>query len=548
MSRLPKNRWSRLLLTIVVLLIVIILIGNYIAAGIIENVVQNQFVKLNAKETQVWSIEDIDVDMFTGTLKIKHIQIEHDSTYFQKFLEGDTPNANLIGLGVRNVLLKGINVYDIFVRNYLNLKEIRVEGMTVTVHKRPSDRNQPTDTLVRNDSISSSKTLIVPGLKKIDLNDINVEQLTFIVVDAIENKPLETYHGEKMEIAGLSLDPAGVLEGLFQINRENLSIHLENQHITLSEANYAMSFDAMDLYVRKGELSFTRLQIKPTTDKYKMASSFAQKKEVFEVELPRLQLTGIRIDEALHNGRILLDSVVIDSFRIAINTDVGRPRNLNRIPDFPNQLLRKAGLPLQVGEIHLKDGSLQYQEFNSASPTVDITLTNLNISVENIRTGPADNIADGSLQVGVQGTFLQDADFQIKLDFPYADPSYGFRYTGHVGSFKMTHLNPLLASTNIAIADGRANNISYNVHCNTHQCAGDFTMAYNDLKIDIEKNRIEKKNKKLSLLANTLIKSNNPHNGRLKSVNVQAERVTDRGLVHLLIGTLKSGAKQTLTP
>jgi hypothetical protein len=528
------------------LLVFFILAGNLIAAGILKNVVQNRFVTLNSKETQIWSLEDIEVNMFTGTLKVKQVIIRPDSTYFQSFLAGETPNDNLISLGVSNVMFRGINAYDIFVRKYLNLKQIHVQGLTVIVDKRAASGVVKSDSITRKDS--TVQTLVVPGLKNIDLNEIIVDQLTFIRVDAEQNKPIDTYHGEKMEITGLSLDPTGVLKGLFEINRDNLAIHLEEQHINLSAANYAMYFDSMELLVKEGNLIFTGLQIKPTTDKFKLASSSDFKKDVIELDLPVLQVSGIRIDDALYRGLIAMDSIIIDSFSVTLNTDLSRPRKSNVVPDFPNQALRKMKLPLQIGKIHLKNGQFRYEEFEGSRATKDMTLKNLDIAIQNVHSGIIEDSGEASLQINVLGTALKDAAFRIELDFPYGDPAFGFRYTGHVGPFNMTNLNAALADTNLGISEGHVTDISYNMYCTPHQCNGNFTMTYEGFKVAIEKKKVQKENKKLSLLANTLIKSNNPHKGRLKSVKVKVERMYDRGLPPMLIGTIRNGAKQTLTP
>ncbi len=537
---------KRIILGVLALLLVLAMVSNYGINKIIKNMVHDELEKRNAKHEQLWSIEDVDANIFEGNLLIKSIKIQPDSAYFDRFTKGEVGKSNLLELKVSDIELKGLKLYDILFNRSIKIEKIYIEGLDLSLYKLPAEAvNMPKESKTRPNLLDS---IHIPGINSIDLNKFLVDRTTFKVLDALKKDTLDVYEGKFMEIDGVSFESMGNGQDIFKINTDSLKVRLQKQKIEFDKVQYAVYFDTLDLFVNSGKMALKGLKYTPMPDKYEMASSFTKRKEVYDLNIPFLNIYGLRLEQMLDDGVFEIDSLLADSFKLAINVDVALPRDPARRPKFPHIAIKTATTPIAIGKIILTNGSLLYEELEGVKQNViavnidDIHLEASNILTPHYNPGTGDEFA-----IKMSGNLLKSLDFNILLNFPYHTSQFSF--SGNIGSFPLIELNPvLLPLAGIKFTKGRANGIVFNSRCNTASCSGEMTMLYNDLQIEIEKNNDNKKNKKMTLLANTIIHQDNPKNGKTKTVPVAHEQTANFGMVHLMLGTLISGMKNTLGP
>ena len=125
-----------------------------------------------------------------------------------------------------------------------------------------------------------------------------------------------------------------------------------------------------------------------------------------------------------------------------------------------------------------------------------------------------------------------------------------FTADGHVSSFDAPFLNEVSVPIGlIRLKAGTIHSLDFSFTGDNLQAGGKLLMKYNDLKVDVLKrdrksNSIKKKGIK-SLLANIIVKNDNPRNGQLLEVNPSYDRDVQRSFFNLIWKTIFTGMKKT---
>jgi hypothetical protein len=101
----------------------------------------------------------------------------------------------------------------------------------------------------------------------------------------------------------------------------------------------------------------------------------------------------------------------------------------------------------------------------------------------------------------------------------------------------------------IRVNSGTINSLDFNFTGDNLNAGGKLVMKYSNLKVDILKrdkksNDIKKKGIK-SLIANIILKNDNPRNGDLREVNPHYDRDVQESFLNLVWNTIFTGMKKT---
>ncbi len=102
----------------------------------------------------------------------------------------------------------------------------------------------------------------------------------------------------------------------------------------------------------------------------------------------------------------------------------------------------------------------------------------------------------------------------------------------------------------VRFKQGTFNSADFNLTGDDYGAKGDFVMKYNNIKVDVL--RINKENKDISkkglitFAANTIIKNDNPANGKLRTGTPFFTRNVQKSFFNLVWRTILTGMKQTM--
>ena len=126
-----------------------------------------------------------------------------------------------------------------------------------------------------------------------------------------------------------------------------------------------------------------------------------------------------------------------------------------------------------------------------------------------------------------------------------------FIVNGRVTEFDALKLNKVsVPMALIKVNSGKITSINFNVTGNNTKAAGDFTMTYENLKVDVlkrDKNtNVVKKRGLASLAANVIVKNSNPDGRGLRKVKPSSERNIYKSFFNLVWKTVFDGMKRTV--
>jgi hypothetical protein len=220
---------------------------------------------------------------------------------------------------------------------------------------------------------------------------------------------------------------------------------------------------------------------------------------------------------------------------------------------FPNQLLMKLPVHLDIAQLRLRNLDLSYEEFNPASQqSGTIYLDNATLDMHHVS-----NLPNRTEPITVKATALFMHRLPIQADFSFDRVDYrSGAFTAKIRSdvpFGGDLVNPFAVPLGLTrIEKGSLKTLSADIKGNQSEANGKVTITYNNLKLALlEKDRSTKpmdKKDVTTFLANVFVlKKDNPRNGQApRQEMAEFKRDPNGGFFKLVWKTMLVGALKTI--
>lgn len=315
---------------------------------------------------------------------------------------------------------------------------------------------------------------------------------------------------------------------------------------------YRFTFQNASINSSEKQLKIGSFIIKPFLGEKAFANKSHFQKDRYDVDLKGIVLTNIDMKNLI-DKKIVASDLRINNTSAKIYRDLGKPLKMkSKVGNYPPQMLKKLSVPVNISHIILPNVFIQYTEHEKISDSSGvITFNRSSINISNV-TNQKEAIEKNNVTTVSFDTKLLD-EIPINGSFKFFLNGNGdnFKVDGHVQSFDALLLNKVsVPMALMRLNTGSINGIDFNFTGNDTSAAGDFVMKYDDLKIDVlkrDKDSKEIKKKGItSLLANVIVKNNNPGNGDLRKENPQFDRDIHKSFFNLVWKTIFTGMKKTV--
>lgn len=543
-----KNKKWLILLGV---LVILFFSSQFIINHIVNNRVQFQLQKINAKGRVQVTVNNVKLNLIESNLILQNVKFSPNETYFENFKKGKSQKAIAGSFSLSKLKIKGFSILRILFSKEISTHQIIVEGLDLTLFKNEThqaNKDKPEKRQIILDS------LFVKGIHKINLGSIEVNDFKVKILNSNNNDTLFQYSEEELLIDGIGFEPIENAPQYFRLHKNNLNIHLKNQQIALNGGNYNIIFNQVDYNFQHKLLEIANFKLKPTESKAKLAASYTYNSEVFDVAIKKIQVHGIYIDTIVRTGTITIDSINVNGLNLEIYKDQTKPFNLNKRPLFLNQKLKQLKHPLNIEKFTINQGQFLYEEKHpEKDELMTVNIFDLKASLEHITSIKDSFNTEKELAIQVQGKINNTAPVHLQIKMPYNSYSNSFTIKGEVGSAKFSDFNSAIyPALGAKIESGNLISATFNAYGNPEGTKGSMTMIYKDLNANFikskEKHEGEEK-KALSWITNSVILSENPSpKGKLKVALIEAERVPYKGFGNLVWKTFMSGMMNTLLP
>ncbi|MDX9906495.1 MAG: hypothetical protein RBS55_07925, partial [Bacteroidales bacterium] len=167
-----------------------------------------------------------------------------------------------------------------------------------------------------------------------------------------------------------------------------------------------------------------------------------------------------------------------------------------------------------------------------------------------LNTRPVNDSVEDFIQINVKAKIMGEGPLNADLVLPLEGNTRAIRCSGSVGAMKVVPLNGMLEpSINIKFNDGLLTRMTFAFEGDERLSNGWMEFLYKDLNVAILKKEPGKEWGFLSMLANTVTLSNNPHSGKdPKIVAIGYERDRNKGVINFIWKTIQSGMIRTIIP
>lgn len=445
-------------------------------------------------------------------------------------------------LDAKTLRLSGVNTNEVIKNKNIVVDTILCK--TIIAYELPVE-----DLKSKKEKKPAADTTGFRNVYSIAMQHLNFPKVTFVPF-AESNLSLGNL---AIKVNGVAADRIVELETHPADFSKEVDVALDKLSIKSKDGLYHYKMQDIALNSLRQQLNINSFSIVPFASEKQFAAKSEFQKDRYEVTMTGIALKNIQMNNLIAK-KLLASDLVIDKIDAKIYRDLHKPlEQKSRVGNYPSQILQALNLPVNVGKATLSNAHIEYRENETASDSIGmISFTDSKLTITNITNIPEAIRKNGQLNITFDARALGLIPLTGNFKFLYSNIDQGnFVVNGSVGAFDALDLNKVsVPMALLRLNTGKINSLDFHFKGNNTGAEGDFTMKYEDLKVDIlkrDKTTNEVKKRGLaSLAANVIVKNNNPDSRGLRQVSPSYKRNIYKSFFNLVWKTLFTGMKETV--
>ncbi len=494
--------------------------------------VADSFVTYN-NERKDLLVKDINFSGMHRSLLFKEIELNRFD---------DDSSGGFILLKAKMLSLSGINSNEVVKKKNIILDTISCEDIEFFQPPKinidvASAKNKPT-----NDSTGF-----------MNVYSINLKHIGFPKVHFIPARKSSVVLGNiSIKINDVQADKIGKLRKKPLEYSKEVAIGLSSMDLKSNDNHFDFSLRGLEVNSLRKSFRINSFQIIPYKGEKAFAAAEKFQADRYDLTMKNLVFSNIVMNDVL-DRKLIASNLDIGSTNAKIYRDLTKPlEKKSKVGNYPSQLLGKLDMNINIKKMTLNNAEIEYKERQeNTDSTGIIAFSNSTITISNVTNLPEAIRENNELNIAFQSNILKQIPIKGNFIFILNNKEGNFRANGHTGEFNADILNKVtIPMALIKIKSGQITSLDFNFKGNDKSAKGMVAMKYNGLKVDIlkrDKNTNDiKKRGLVSLMANVIVKNDNPINGTLREVNPTYERNDYKSFFNLVWKTLFTGIKETV--
>jgi len=443
---------------------------------------------------------------------------------------------------LQNLLINQVTLSSLLESSLLELSNITIAGGEFEIIRFAKKKD--------DSIINKSKTKFSPkGLKGIKIDSIQLSQLDLKY--QASNKAITKLESVHLDLYGFHTDSLNTSSSN-PLPVAGFRLAIENLRTELSDKEYELKAEQ---FILNGAQHFQaiikKIELIPTAGS-SLEAIAAQKPvqmDIYQLSIPEVVIDSLDYRSFLEDSMIRTPMILLNEPSLTIFNDRSRPPSTqSKIGKNPHQLIQQLIFGLEVPVLQVNNGSITYLEKNKEGTDVG----KLRFGSISGNAGPILKGVEtkGSLQLDLQAKMMDQVPLNAQFYFP---PGATGQFTVHasIQSFQLTTLNPVIQPlARVAIRSGKSNQLNFTIQGSDQGANGKIQFSYEDLKIDLLKEKetgTTSKRPLLSLLANQLLlrTHNRVDDRKAHEFRVREDRDPTKSFFNLIWKTLFEGLKSS---
>ena len=509
----PKLNWNKLLLWCLIALSLLFITGSLIITywePVLKKHIKESIYNSTDKLYRV-EFDDIGFNVFTGSLSIKNLQLIPDMSIYRQLKSKKQHPRYLFNLYIQKFKFSGINIYEYYVHDELQIDELSINHPDVLVindilSKELSDTNS---------NLRHPYELIKNELKSLQIDQINLKNINFeFISDSLSKRKSHKLFLAYFKVRNLTVDSSSKNNIERPFYSDDIKVSIKNYSLNLRDSVNKMQFEEVVASTASSSIELYNFKIVPLNDLENFKSRNGYRKTRIDLYVREAKLTGINFKKLFYEQKLSGDLIQINKLNSQIFQNKQIAYEPNKIRRFPSELVCDIKIPFSFNKVIIKNSELNYSEKDQRTSYIwNISFNSLNGTINNF-TNDLDRLKNNQ-KVGIEIESLLNKKALTKLIFTldYLDKDQPFFVKGSIKNYNLKDLNPILANLSLLeVANCDMRNLKFTMQGDKTKMHSSITMLYNNLRVRIlEKNTEENKFKKngwFSFLANSVLLNN----------------------------------------
>lgn len=493
------------------------------------------------------SYDKLQLDEVAGFLKISGIYLRYDSIKLASLMQQDEAPSSLFNVHIPEITVYGVKTPQVLLNREISGSKLTIRNPSIeiiyTSAGKDSTRYTPTKEVYKQ---------LLGELNQISIDTLDISGATIHTRNAEKHQPEIGLYNAGIQLTDVRVDSISNEDSTRMFFSRSVSLTCDSLFWNTDDGLYKIGGDTLMLNSSDNTIRLNRFYVKP----FLPEDAFVHKvpTQVDRLDFSVQQITVNEVDFLkLFDEDIMANNIHIASASFKLYRDLSIPRdNKNRIGTYPQQVIAKIPVPLEVKQIAIDHAYIEYAEkSDKTGKTGRVKFHNAKAVFKNVSNRKRQT--PGMMTADIRTRFLDKTPFYTKWSFHLNDENGRFDVAGTLSDINAKDLNTLLEPMGPArMEDGKIQRLDFTLAGNDHSMNGQVKFIYDNLKIAIlEKEEGSKElNKKgvTSLITNILAKNSNPSGNKEepRTVTVTRKRDPNRSIFHLSVHTLLDGIKETM--
>jgi hypothetical protein len=510
-----------------------------------------QMVKDGSDGLYYLSIGKIEPDVLKSTVELSDVTITPDQAAIKKLDSNKTLPDDVFKITFSALHVTGIDIRDILSKDHLSLNDISISNPVIEVYHKKRSYNQPTR--IKNDSATLYQRLM-NKMKSISIQKIDISNGTLINHNVAKNHT-NTLNDVSIKMYEVLVDSSTQFDQKRFLFAKKARLSTTNLTRRTTDSLYLFKCGSIQLSTPGNDITALNVEFHPTGNKQQFESRLSTRKEMVDMTIPKVTLSGIDWWGLANNESIIADEAVINNSSFKVFLDRSLPFRKVKLNSFPHQVLMRIPIPVSISKIYFQHANYSYTEYNPGlDKTGSVYFDDLKGEGTNV-TNIAERIKRHQFfTIRFSGLFMHKIPMSTGFEFNLAKYKTGdFKMDFEINEMDTALLNPFVEPLGeFMIKKGILQKGIAHITGDNFKTNGSGELLYKGLyvvglkKNDNKPDHIKKKSV-MSFLGNVLlIKNDNPAKGeppRIVTLGLQRDyKTTFMSFVWktMLLGILKT--------
>jgi len=488
--------------------------------------------------------DGMEISLLTGSATVTSVRLAPDTTMLER--DGQGPDA-IYRVRIARLEVGGLGVLRLALGGKPRIGSLRLDGPEVRITRLVPQDTASADT---SDSFMAelAKTLEGVRLKRLQVNNGQ------LMMDALPDAMQLDVQAISADVRDVRIDSAALRDTARLYYAGAIRIDLGKVSYTTPDSLYRLRLGALHLATGSGELTLRELRYGLTVSKAEFYRRVKRAKDIADVDIGRLELTGLSVARWTKDGMLAATALHMDSGAISIYKDKLQPNPPeNKIGKSPHQQLLSMEQPVAIDSIRVRALDIAFTEVSDQTGKAGtVTFDATDAVIRNVTNVRERMKTDRYLTLDARSKAMGTGDLSVQFRFDLLDSLGGHTYAARLGPMDGRRFNRMLTPhLNVEVENADIRGMRFEMAANDLRTEGTLQLDYRQLKMNLVEASGEDAGEKkplISFFANRfLVNDSNPDaNGQHHTGKVYIPRPKTFSFFKTIWRSIREGTKQCI--